>query len=490
MSNSPICTVNGSATTNGVDVTASSTVTIALADTAGVRQWNLTCSSTDELNVAATVTAGLVINLATKTATFTAPATLGSALIFQSVINSGVDLNGVAQASYTTTFKVSVLTATSLRVVAFNESLENNATSGWTDVINNTIRNYTGSSASAGAGLLYSGGAYNIVSDDSSIVVNANSIVFRTAFTTLLNGATSAATVSTLCQRDNQGAINLSGPNGSAKYEGSITVTPSSSFNLIQTTQGSDIATNNLTIQSQGAFASATGSNRKPGDINLVINTPSNSGTTDGFVNVKISGATRISLGKNNTSNNSLISFPGSGEITAATSVLIYNGGNINTTFNSTDVTFSLPALQFAAATSLPVIKQADNTTNSVTAGPLTIRAANATGTNSTGGDTIIGGSTGTLHNGNIGLGATPSAGGGEKVVFVPNRTAAPGSNPTNGFIFYGSSGNMLVLSSSGNTVTLGNKPAVTGSKASGAALISLLTVLATAGLITDSTTA
>ena len=524
MANSPICTVNGSSTINGVDVTASSLVTIALADTAGVRQWNLSCVSTDELNVAATVTAGLAINLATKTAVFTAPAGLGSALIFQSVINGGVDLNGVAQPSYTTTFKVSVLTASSLRVVAFNESLENSAAFGWTNIINNTIRNYTGSAASAGAGLTFSGGAYNVVSADSSIVVNADNIQFNTAYRALLSGATSAATVNTLALRDGNGSINLTGPNGSAKYEGSIIVTAPTGFNIIQTAQSTDVATNNLTIQTQGAAPGATGANRKPGDLNLVISAPTNSGTTDGFVNVKVAGVTQVSFGRNNTSTNALINFPSSGEITTsvggglflntttikygisgnttsiqpannttngatgdqtifsamactgttstggalslrsgngttvAGDVSIVNGNSTNTTFSSTGVTFTMQTVQFTANQTGCIFKQADNTTNSATASTLTVRSANATGTTSTGADLVLSSGTGTSAHGSVKVNV--------------NSTTRIQANGT-GLGFF--------------AATPVAKPTVTGSKGANAALTSLLTQLASLGLITDS---
>lgn len=527
MSNSPICTVNGSSTTNGVDVTASSTVTIALADTAGVRQWNLECTSTDSLNVAATVTSGLVIDLVTKTATFTAPATLGSALIFSSKINGGVDLNGVQQESYTATFKVSVLTATFLRVPAFAEQMENNAQFGWNPIIEDLIRNYTGSTASAGLGLVFSGGAYNIVSADDSIVVNADNIQFRSSFRALLLGATSAVTPSTLCLRDSQGSINLSGPNGSAKYEGSIIITAPSGFNIIQTGQSTDVATNNLTIQTQGAFASATGSNRKPGDLNLAINAPSNSGTTDGFVNIKIASVTQIALGRNNTTSSGLINFPGSGELTTsgggslslntstikygisgsttsiqpannttngatgdqtifsamactgttstggalslrsgngttvAGDVTIINGVSTNTTFSSTSVTFTMQTVQFTANQTNCIFKQADNTTNSATAATLTVRAANATGTTSTGGDLIVASGTGTTANGSVKINSGSTT-----------RIQANGT----GLGFF-------------NATPIA-KPTVTGAKGGNAALASLLTQLVSLGLITDSSTA
>ncbi len=164
----PTCTVNATATTNGVDVTASSTVTIALVDTAGVKQWNLSCINTDETNVAATVTAGLTINLVNKTATFTAPAA-GSALIFQSKVNNGRNADGTPNPTLTTTFGVYVLTATSLRVGAFGEKTEGSATFGWVVKVNNMIRNATLGGATYGAGLLYSGGVVSVDMDSNNV---------------------------------------------------------------------------------------------------------------------------------------------------------------------------------------------------------------------------------------------------------------------------------------------------------------------------------
>src|SRR5882762_7247620 len=106
MAVSPICTVNGSSTTNGVNVTPSASVTIALVSTAGVGTWSIQCTSTDETNVVATINASISANFATKTATFTAPAN-GAALIFQSRVNGGVNQQtGIQDPSLTTTFGV------------------------------------------------------------------------------------------------------------------------------------------------------------------------------------------------------------------------------------------------------------------------------------------------------------------------------------------------------------------------------------------------
>lgn len=495
-------------TLDGVNVTSGDTITIKLFDISGVVSWSVACLSTDELsstsisvtsngvslptgtiNVGTTsgfnntgtflikelgavitytgktstsftgCTGGtgilstgqkvssvnVIINQVAKTATFVAPGP-GSALIFQSIINGGVDVQGTIQPTYTTTFGVFVLTATSFRVGATGETTEGDSVNGWTSKVNQLIRSYTGSSASAGDGLVFSTGAYNVVSADSSIVVNADNIQFKTAFTTLLNSATSAATNFALVQRDSAGAINLSGPNGGAKYEGSITVTPSSGFNLIQTGQTSDIVTNALTIQTQGAFASATGANRKPGDLNLTINAPSNSGTTDGFVNIKIASVTQIALGRNNTTSSGLINFPGSGELTTS------GGGSLS---------LNTSTIKYGISGSTTSIQPANNTTNGATGDQTIFSAMDCTGTTSTGGDLIVASGTGTTANGSVKINSGSTT-----------RIQANGT----GLGFF-------------NATPIA-KPTVTGAKGGNAALASLLTQLVSLGLITDSSTA
>lgn len=141
---SPICTVQdgagaAQATTNGVDVTPTNTVTIALATTAGADVWTLTCIGTDETSVAATVTSGLTINQTTKTATFTAPAA-GKSYLFRSTVRS----SGSAD-SYSATFKVCTLTSDLLRVAALGETVENSASFGWVPIVNQTARGLSSS---------------------------------------------------------------------------------------------------------------------------------------------------------------------------------------------------------------------------------------------------------------------------------------------------------------------------------------------------------
>jgi hypothetical protein len=136
---SPLVLINSNPQINGVNVTASSTVTIALASNAGVSNWNVICLGTDELNTPAAVNATLVVNHSSNTATFTAPGS-GSAMIFQTQINNGIDINGVIQPNYTTTFGVYVLTGTSHRVGAQGETNEGSAAFGWITKLNPIIR--------------------------------------------------------------------------------------------------------------------------------------------------------------------------------------------------------------------------------------------------------------------------------------------------------------------------------------------------------------
>jgi hypothetical protein len=141
---SPACTVKDGAGSPQVTppfatVTTGNTVTIALADTTGVSTWSITCVYTDETSDAATVTAGLTVNSVAKTATFTGP-NVGKSYIFQSKINNGRDTNGDEQDSYTTTFKVAVLTEGGHPVAAANETLEHSATFGWVAIVNRIVR--------------------------------------------------------------------------------------------------------------------------------------------------------------------------------------------------------------------------------------------------------------------------------------------------------------------------------------------------------------
>lgn len=142
---SPLVLINSAPQINGVDVTPGSTVTVTLASNAGVYAWDVFCIGTDELSDAATVNASLNINHAINSATFTMPNYTGSALIFKSIVNNGVDINGVVQPGYTTTFGVYTTITNQtvdgyLRVGAQNETNEGDANYGWVSKFNPLFR--------------------------------------------------------------------------------------------------------------------------------------------------------------------------------------------------------------------------------------------------------------------------------------------------------------------------------------------------------------
>lgn len=146
---SPICEVKDGAgayvaTTNGVNVTPANTITIRLSNVADVDVWGISCITTDDLSNAATVTSALVVDPNTKTATFTAPVA-GRTYRFRSLINGGIDRNGIAQASYATTFCIYTLTG-GKRVIAVDETTEGDTVFGWAASLNALIRSVGGAS--------------------------------------------------------------------------------------------------------------------------------------------------------------------------------------------------------------------------------------------------------------------------------------------------------------------------------------------------------
>lgn len=147
---SPTCTVKDGAgspqsTLDGVNVTAGNTITIQLASLAGVRGWSITVVGRDDAVASPTLT----VNYTTCTATFTAPAAPW-ALIFQSRVNGGVDLNGQAQDDYTTTFGVYCTGSGNARLMAVNERTEGSSGFGWITKINSLLRTLIGGVPLAG----------------------------------------------------------------------------------------------------------------------------------------------------------------------------------------------------------------------------------------------------------------------------------------------------------------------------------------------------
>lgn len=505
----PTCYVNGSSTLNGIDVTAASTVTIALHDTAGVTSWVVTCINTDENSNKTTINTALAgsISQVTKTATFTAPAA-GGCLIFKSVINNGRNINNQPDTNYTTTtFEVNTLTAGGARVLATNERYEGSANFGWITKLNYLIRNFTGG-AGAGAGLYFSSGTYNVGQNaDGSIVVNADDIQLKASYQTLLNGATDANTASTLMKRDASGIVATSRLNtsvisaetaggniGIGSISGVVTITSAGAMNVQSTAAQTVVAGLPISLQTTNASSiklNYTGTDR----VEFSYSTISTLAKMDmkGGGEIVTTGALNLYSGGGITLTNDggtfLIEDPAGGGITIDCS-----GGGAFLLDAPSSLTLRGGTLELDAAGALTyIVKPSPQAGVGVTGTHLGLFGGESTGGTDTGGNLLLIAGIGTNFNGNIGLGGTPShtpaAGGGAGVIYVKDRSVAPSTNPTSGFSIYSES-TVAKIRSGANTVTLGNKPSVTGSKASGAALASLLTVLATAGIITDSTTA
>jgi len=130
--------------------------------------------------------------------------------------------------------------------------------------------------------------------------------------------ATDIATPNTVSLRDAQGKFQLSSDANTSHvtYGGEITVSPLATFSISQETQISDVAAKDLSFTSQAPYASATLTNRLPGDINF--NIPVAAGalatTNSGAVNFSWQGTPLIQFFQQLPSGEGVISFitPGS----------------------------------------------------------------------------------------------------------------------------------------------------------------------------------
>ena len=135
---------------NGINVSPGDSVTVELASTSGVRSWSLSVFGLDDQTNASppslTFAAG-----PPNSYSFTFPNATGRAVLLQSVVNGGVDVNGTHQPSYTTTIGIFSLTPQGLRTLALGETFES-CPVGWVCDVNSIIRGGSGGGTTTAAG--------------------------------------------------------------------------------------------------------------------------------------------------------------------------------------------------------------------------------------------------------------------------------------------------------------------------------------------------
>lgn len=291
---SPICTVDGIATP--VDVTASATHEIELANITGAQFWAVSCTSTDETTTPAAVNATLTVNLTTKKATFTSTGA-GTALIFTSTVGVtglGLDANGKVNLAYTTTFKVNIKAANGNRVLAANETVEQNSSDGWLAVVNPLLR---------------TGGAITLAGDVTG-ASNANTVVQLTG---------SSGVVSILA----------------ASLTWAATVSPGAPT-ITQTARTTDAATANIVVAPQAPYSLATTTNRTPGSFVVNLAAPTNGSTTEAALVVQRGGTNEIAIGQ-------YPGIPGTSCIWLGLNGVAASGSNMGFYSNGTNMTFNAP---------------------------------------------------------------------------------------------------------------------------------------------------
>lgn len=99
-------------------------------------------------------------------------------------------------------------------------------------------------------------------------------------------------------------------------------------------------------------------------------------------------------------------------------SVAIQTGGTARLTVAPTAATLNFAGVQFSSNVVNPLIRQNDETTNSVNGDPLTIQAQNSTGTTTTGGALVLTSGTGTSAHGNVNI----QVGGTTRLQLTPTQ--------------------------------------------------------------------
>jgi hypothetical protein len=200
---SPNFRINGNAVGVPANVSASSTVTATLDSTDGVRQVEWSIASTDEATDIGDYT--LVQSGSVGQTVTTTSLVAGTAARLRCRINGGVNLStGLNDPNGTNAYgKFGVPTAAGFMVGCIGETTEQDATSGWTSLVNPIIRVTPAaapvSSVSGTAPIVSSGGATPAISITAASGGSAGSM--SAAHYTLVNAATSSPTADTMAKR-------------------------------------------------------------------------------------------------------------------------------------------------------------------------------------------------------------------------------------------------------------------------------------------------